>query len=138
MGLVTNVAVSCEVESVVAKKNRGKRSPPSQPRVQPAGETVAAEFSTVVWMLTVMTALACELGAVAAAWTFSARPDWTNVGLLRDVLVFSSLVIGSLSLALAVIVWNLRRERPPIGITVFAVVVGVEPVLLMLGKLALR
>jgi hypothetical protein len=89
-------------------------------------------------MLAVITALMCELGAVGAAWAFAVRPDWANIALLRDMLIFSSLVVGTVSLAMAAAVWKIRREPPPIGITVFAVVVGAGPLLLLLSRWVLR
>ncbi len=122
----------------MAKKNRRKRSPESRPPIEPVGESQAADALTVAWMLAVMTALMCELGAVGAAWAVSARPDWANLALLRDMSIFTSLVVGTVSLAMAAAVWKIRREPPPVGITVFAVVVGAEPLLLLLGRALLR
>ena len=87
-----------------------------------------------------MTALLCEAGAIAAAWAAAARPDWGNAATLRDLMIFSSLVIGTVSLAMAAVVRRRKFAENPrrSGITVFAVVVGAEPLLVLLGRSLLR
>jgi hypothetical protein len=92
------------------------------------------EFFTVAWMVSVFTTLVCELMAVGATWYLRADPTALRMQALAGTLAFASLVIGLMSLALMGVVWSLSRVRPPTGISVFALVVGAAPGLLLLLK----
>jgi hypothetical protein len=80
-------------------------------------------------MLTVLTALLCEVGSVAAV---ALRGLGEGLALLGAYLLFAAVIIGAISLLLAVVVLRLRRQPPPRGITVFALVVGAAPLMVML------
>lgn len=97
------------------------------------GETRTAEVSTIAWMLAVMCGAGCELLALVVQFFVAQHPGETNLLALRSVLLFASLVTGTLSLVLGVVVRKLRRELPPTPITVFALLVGVEPFLFLLA-----
>ena len=78
-------------------------------------------------MLTVLNTFACELGAVATRWY-----AWTNAPsptllMISGVLLFAALVVGLISLAILFVVLKIRKTRPPLGVIVFAVFVGVMP-----------
>src|SRR5687768_9262303 len=81
------------------------------------------ELFTVAWMLSVFTTLVCELMAVAATWYLRLDPAAARMMALATTLMFASLVIGLLSLALMGAVWSMSQVRPPTGISVFALVV---------------
>ena len=51
--------------------------------------------------------------------------------LIPSLPLLASVVIGLLSLVLLPFVLKLRREAPPLGITVFAVVIGAAPLVLL-------
>ena len=95
-------------------------------------EDQATEFLTVTWMMTVVTALICELGTVASTWYVRLRPESERIAILAGVLMFAALVIGLMSLGLLVSVVRRRQVPPPLGIIVFATVVGAAPLLAML------
>jgi hypothetical protein len=94
-------------------------------------ESPAAESLTIGWMLCVMTALACEVGLGAAVWFEKAHPDSQPIHALTGLLLFAGAVIGLLSLVLLPLVVKLRRQKPPLGIMVFAAVVGAAPLVML-------
>ena len=86
-----------------------------------------ADTMTVGWMLTVMTTLACQTGMVVVRAIEHYQPDVEALPVFGDLLLFSALVFGVISLVLAPVVLRLRRTPVPPGITVFAVAVGLTP-----------
>jgi hypothetical protein len=114
----------CESESaVVARKKRRK---------QPAGRPVESQASlifTVAWTLSVMTTLIFA-GLAALGWlVVRNRPDNDTMLAFVQLLHFSSLVTGFVSLLLLPVVFKVRREPPPPGFVAFAIVVAVLPIL---------
>src|SRR5688572_22959695 len=105
----------------MSKKNK-RRTKPASPSVPPrglgSGESRAAEFLTVGWLLTTFTTLACELGGVAATWFVQRNPQALGIAALASVLVFAAVLTGLFSLALLAGAWKLRVVKPPPGITV--------------------
>ena len=99
-------------------------------RRPPTGEIRTADVATIGWMLTVITTLVCELGFVVARWFAKADPDGP-LGMLSGLLLFAAVLIGFISLLAAPVAIKSRREPPPRGITVFALVVGAAPLVIM-------
>jgi hypothetical protein len=92
-------------------------------------ESRTAEYLTAGWMLAVFTTLLCELGsAVAVVLRDAAGP----LALLGAYLLFAALVIGLVSLLLTGVVLRIRSQAPPTAITVFALVVGAAPLVILL------
>lgn len=110
------------------RKNQIKRSSSRGPR-----ESRTTEVLTIGWMLTVFTTLVCELGFAVTQWFSPAEGGMLRV--LSGMMLFAALVIGFLSLLLTAVTARSRREPPPRGITVFAVVVGAAPMLIMVAHL---
>ena len=110
----------------MATKQR-RRPPPAEPR-----ETRAAEASTIAWMLTVMTTLLCESGAVVVWLIARGKEDAEQALVLMHFLHFSSIVTAVLSLVLLPIVLKTRHVAPPKTIAAFAVVVAALPILVAL------
>jgi hypothetical protein len=79
-------------------------------------------------MLAVVSALACELTAAAAGYYLTYDRDAAFIAVLCDVLLFSALVVGLIALGMIPLVLRLRQTAPPRGVTVFAIVVGVAPI----------
>ena len=117
------------------KANKGK---PSRSRWDGPEENRVVEFFTIGWMLAVFTTLVCELSAVGVSWYLKTNPQSTGMALLLMILELAALVVGLLSLVLMAVVWNLRATRPPSGISVFALVVGAAPGLLLILRQMLR
>ena len=103
-----------------------KRRKPKRAVLQP-DETRNADILTVVWMLTVVTAFVCEVSAMAARAVLGQAPDSPAAQAMFQLLFFSALVIGLISLAMLPAVLKARQTPPPGGITAFALVVGAAP-----------
>jgi hypothetical protein len=108
----------------------------TKPRPTPAAfrETRVADAVTIGWMLSVLTTLVCQLGAVAGQLYVRANPDVVPVALMTGMLVMAAVAIGSLSLLLTVMVYRLRRVPPPTSITVLAVVIAAMPIVALLVR----
>ena len=101
---------------MASKRKRRSFDQPALPTESPAAESL-----TIGWMLTVMTALACELGLCAALWLEKMHPDAQPIHALTGLLLFAGALIGLLSLVLLPFVVRMRRVPPPTGVMVFAV-----------------
>ena len=104
-----------------------KRKRRSKSRVQ--GEPRTVEALTVGWMLTVVTTLACEIGFVVAR-SMADGGDGSTM-MLSQLLLFAAFVIGILALLMTPVVVRSRRSPPPSGVTVFALVVAVAPLVMV-------
>ena len=102
-----------------------KLSPPP-PRVPP--ETLAAEAVTVGWVLSAMTTLLCELGALAG-WLYAADAPGSKIAVLTALLCFASLVFGAIGLAMLPIVLKLRKSRPPRVVTLAVILIHAAPLI---------
>jgi len=85
-------------------------------------------------MLTVFTAMVCELGFAITHWFAAATPDGP-LDVLSRMLLFAAVVIGLISLLAAPVAIRTRRIPPPRGITVFALLVGAAPLAIMLAQM---
>jgi hypothetical protein len=113
----------------VKKRNRKAREPERLP------ETKAADALTVAWMLSVMTTLMCELAWAASRQWVYLHPDQPQMAMFCQLLFFSALVTGGVSLLIIPFVYRLRRLLPPRGITVFAAIVGAAPWVVLLCQM---
>lgn len=111
-------------------KRRAKRKPKRS-----ADEPRGVEVLTIVWMLSVTTTLVCELGAVAARWCSRMAPDNMLLTALSGLLLFAAAVVGLITLVLTPLVAKARRRGPPRGIVVFALAIGIAPLVVMLLRL---
>ena len=120
----------------MAPRKPRARPPARRKATRPAGpaENRVAEFLTVAWLLSVFTTLVCELGSAAAMWYLQAQPQALRIAALASVLLFAALVTGTLSLVLMAAAWRLRRVKPPPGVSVFALVIGLAPVVMLLVR----
>lgn len=117
-----------------------KRSPARKNRRQPTPSEARAisrrgvETLTIVWMLFVLTAAACELVALLAAVAGRVFEDGLRVRALAELMGFAALVIGLLSLGLMLLVCRLRDEPPPTPILIFAGLVGAAPLAMIVAR----
>ena len=105
-----------------AKRRRKKRASRAEPK-----ETSGAEMLTIAWSMMVLTTLICEIGAALTIWHARAHPEAGAIRALSFVLVMETLIVGTLLLVLTPVMLRLRRQRPPRGILVFAMIVGATP-----------
>jgi hypothetical protein len=123
-----------ENAALVKRAKRKKRPVPSAPlahaRTAPA-EDRSVLAVTVLWMLTVLSSLAAEVGALSCIlamrlWPVVAgEPDLRKV--MTGALLLAASVTGVLSLAMTPLVWRLRPIKPPLAILIAAVLVGIAP-----------
>jgi hypothetical protein len=114
-----------------AKRRRDRNPKHDEPRAFNSGESRAADFLTIGWLLATFTTLVCELGGAAAVWIARGKPEALGIAALGLVLVVAAVVTGLLSLLLLAAAWKLRIAKPPRGITVFALFVGLAPVAML-------
>jgi len=89
---------------------------------------------TVAWLLTILTGLVCEFGA-ATAWALGAEESAQMMPrALAGLLIFASIIVSSLCLALTIAVWRLRPVPPPWPIVATAAAVVIGPWLLMIAR----
>lgn len=110
-----------------------RRKRPSASRA--ARELRGTEILTTVWMLTVLTALACQLGflaiRLAAAWSWRS----TTFDVLAGILLFAAVVVGFISLLLSGVVVKSRSEATPRPVLVFSLIVGAAPLVMVVAQL---
>lgn len=105
------------------------RKKPHRPRAAvPSNETRLSEVTTVGWMLSVLTTLACQVTALAIWAFFQGRADADRALIFASYLHFSAIVMGLASLGLMTVVLKVRSEAPPRSILIFAVLVAVAPI----------
>jgi hypothetical protein len=128
------------------RKKMVVRRPLLSPRAL-SGNSSAGEESrssvavTVSWMLTLLATAGAMIVAVVCFFlsrSLQLSPQQAEgFGLLGGVMTVVSAVTGLLCLVLTVVVYRVRRDRPPISITVAAVFVSCLPLATML-LLAMR
>jgi hypothetical protein len=122
-----------------SKRRSKRKSHDTSVRAFGGGESRAAEFMTVGWLLTTLTTLVCEVVGAAATWFAQRNPQAVGIAALATVLLFAAVITGALALLLLAVAWKLRTVKPPRGITVFAVFVSAAPlVMLFLEPLVAR
>jgi hypothetical protein len=93
----------------------------------------SVEYLTVGWMLMVVTTFICEVAATGChLYVVQFDRQAATIELFSRLLLFASFVIGILSLIVCAVVLKSRRESPPRSILMFAVVVGVAPLMTLL------
>jgi hypothetical protein len=109
------------------------RSKPDDERLTRTGETRLADALTVFWMITVMQVVLFELATVGFLWYFRAHPENKTAGAFASLLYLCAALGGCVSLIVFPIVWRVRRTKPPLGITLFAIVAAALPILMMVA-----
>jgi FtsH-binding integral membrane protein len=112
------------------KPPRAHRTGRAAGKRRATGEGRAADTLTIAWMLATATTLGCELLGLVAALVVRIDPQQRAAGVLQGLLLFAALVIGLVVVALTPVVLRVRRQPPPIGITAFALAVGLAPLAL--------
>ena len=113
------------------KQKRRRRPEPAGRAALLISEGRVTEYLTTGWLLTVLTTLFCELGGAAALWWANAQPQALPIAVLSSMLLFAAAVTGVLGLLLLVVVWKLRKAKPPLGITAFSLVVSLVPIVVI-------
>ena len=96
-------------------------------------ESRASESLTVFWAITVLMALVANLVIVAAHFYLLANPDAKKIELLKGLLLFTSSLVGALSLIALTMLYRVRQVPPPTGLAVFGACVAAAPLLAALA-----
>jgi hypothetical protein len=94
-----------------------------------------ADGLTIGWMLTLITGLACSVGALALrAYVQFIRPGAEMIQVLSGLLLFAAAIVGVVLLILTPIIVQRKRSHPPRWIVRSAYVIGVAPWLFMIWQ----
>ena len=110
------------------KKKRSRKSLASRSPAESA-ESRTSEAVTVSWTVTLTTVFFCNLAAIVAHFYVVAHPEAQRMAMLRELLLFSGILVGLLSLALLLLMKRLRQTPPPRGLVAFGVCIAVAPIL---------
>jgi hypothetical protein len=105
-------------------------------RTKAAEESRAVEILTIGWLLTVITALACEAGSLGASLAANLFDAGDGIKILAGFLLFAAVIIGFISLLIAPVVLKSRKTPTPRVVIVVAVCAGVLPMLTIFWQLA--
>ena len=107
-----------------------------KPRPKPVSSgTRGVEVLTHLWMLSVVTAFACEIVAALASLVLRYfAPEAAMLNLFVGFMLFAALVVGIISLVLLPLVLWKRSVTPPRGVIVFALVAGSAPLAIVLFR----
>lgn len=111
------------------KKRKQKKKPAGKPVSEMPLETRASEALTVFWTVTVLMVLVADVVIVAIHWYLWSHPEAEKLQLLEGLLLFSSALVGGLSLVLLPILFRVRQVPPPTGLAVFGTCVCAAPIL---------
>ncbi len=95
-------------------------------------ESRASESLTVLWAVTVLMVLVANLLTVAAHFYLSVNPAAEKMALLKGLLLFTSSLVGGVSLVLLPILYYIRQVPPPPGLAAFGACVAAAPLLTVL------
>ena len=112
-------------------KRTKRKQPPAQPAAR-VGESGTVLAVTVLWMLTGLLSLGAEIGVAACLLSMriwpAAQPGPDVRPVMIAALLLAALATGALCLGLTPLAWRLRSVKPPVGIVVIAVLVGIAPI----------
>jgi hypothetical protein len=119
------------------KKGKPKSKTPVAGAPIDAAESRPAVAMTVAWMLTTLSCGAAEVVAVVM-WLIARNAgipaDQPNaLYMIPQTLLLVAFVAGVVSLLLTPLVYRLRRARPPIQITIAAMLIGLLPIATIVG-----
>jgi hypothetical protein len=127
----------------LAKNRRKKLQRTARAKIEarPSGaasiESRSAEATTVAWMLSTTICLMSEIGAIVCRHVLLRFwPESDALQAVFELLNFSSLVIGLVSLALLPIVLKVRQVVPPLPVTLIAVAISAAPLVVRLWRFA--
>jgi hypothetical protein len=118
----------------MSKSNSGRRpQKKSAPREEPSAEAI-----TIAWTSSVVCVLAANLVTIAAHLYGRMHPESRTAPVFEAIMLLTACVMGIVSLALLPVVWRTSRLKPPLGFTVFDVLVSIAPILATAARLWLR
>jgi len=101
------------------RRRRAERTPPAESRV--------AEAVTVAWSLCIFAGTVAVGGATAAVVALRWSPEAAGLALLVELLFFTALVVGTVSVLLLPAVLFARSQKPPQSLVVFSLLIAAVP-----------
>jgi len=95
----------------------------------------AADAITIAWTASVSAVLLADLATIAAHFFSRSHPDAKTAPVFAAIMLLTACLMGIASLMLLVVVWRVRRLKPPQGFLVFATIVAVAPILATIVRL---
>ena len=116
---------------------RKKARSPKRPSVatHEAGESRASQSLTLAWTVSVTCVFMANLVVLGANAYIRYHPDAQPARALEAVMLLSAAAMGAASLALLVVVWRMRRLKPPLGYVVFATLVAAALIVTLVVRL---
>jgi len=116
------------------KKQKNSRSARREAAAHPP-ESRAAEAITIMWSLCMLATTVALLIMWFGKWVGQAIPPADDlphlIHVLPGLLLFTASVTGMLSMALTWPTYKLRRTRPPLAVSLYALGIGLTPWLLI-------
>lgn len=100
------------------KRDRKPRGAPPTP------ESRAADFITVGWLLSTLTALVCNVISVLSSVAVRGWPDVAGLQVFAGLTQFAALVVGAIALALLAVARKTRVQSPPPGLIALTIVIA--------------
>ncbi len=113
-------------EGLLAGRQKRQNASPSVSR--------ASEAITIAWTVSVTGVVISNFVLLAAIFYARGNPS-QPVRMFEAIMLLSAAAMGALSLALVPVVWRSRRLKPPVGYTLFAIVVSAAPVAMLISRL---
>lgn len=114
---------------MVSQKKKRRKNRAARRQLEQPAESRTSEVLTVCWTVTLTTLFFCNLAAIAAHFYVVASPPAKRMAMLRELLLYSGLLVGLLSLGLVPLVYRLRKTPPPPGLVAFGVCLALAPIL---------
>jgi hypothetical protein len=112
----------------------GKR--PDRSKDAGSDQDQAADAITIAWTASVSAVFLADLVTIAAHFFSRSHPEAKTAPVFAAIMLLTACLMGIASLALLVVVWRVRRLKPPQGFLVFAAIVAIAPVLATIVRLA--
>ena len=92
-------------------------------------ESRSSEAVTVCWGVTLTILVVCNLITMAAHLYASQNPDADRTAIVGELMLLAGSLVGAISLLLLPVVYWVRTQPPPRGVTVFGACLAISPIL---------
>jgi hypothetical protein len=115
-----------------------RRSDRKSKQKSAAQEEPAAQAITIAWTSSVVCVLAANIVTAVAHLYARNHPESKSAPVFEAIMLLTACLLGLISLALLPVVWRTSYLKPPLGFTVFDVLVSIAPVIAVAARLWLR
>lgn len=120
----------------MSKQSRRPRRNAKKPIDAPAPkESRPADALTIAWTSAVTAVVVADLVLIAAHFYARGNPDAMAAKALEAIMLLTAAGMGMAALVLSVVVWKVRKLKPPTGYTAFATFVALLPVVALIARM---